>query len=87
MGATSDVGGGSTAVVALPRAHLLGVKFCQLDTLNTGKSVEVSQPMKKSHRNRGSSKSRMQCLYLNSSLGALVWVERESNVMYMALRA
>lgn len=50
MGATSDVGGGSTAAVAFPRAHWVGVKFCQSDTLNTGKSVEVSQPMKKSRR-------------------------------------
>jgi AP2-like factor (euAP2 lineage) len=37
-----------------PRAHWVGVKFCQSETLGSGKSVEVSssssQPMKKSRR-------------------------------------
>ncbi|XP_061363606.1 floral homeotic protein APETALA 2-like [Gastrolobium bilobum] len=35
---------------AFPRAHWVGVKFCQSETLGAGKSVEVSQPMKKSRR-------------------------------------
>ncbi|KAI4314985.1 hypothetical protein L6164_027839 [Bauhinia variegata] len=45
MAVTSS--GGSSA---FPRAHWVGVKFCQSETLGTGKSVEVSQPMKKSRR-------------------------------------
>ncbi|KAK7346974.1 hypothetical protein VNO80_21498 [Phaseolus coccineus] len=40
-------GGGSST---FPRAHWVGVKFCQSETLGAGKSVEVSQPMKKSRR-------------------------------------
>ena len=45
-------GGGGTGVSStFPRAHWVGVKFCQSETLGTGKSsVEVSQPMKKSRR-------------------------------------
>ncbi|KAL1333181.1 hypothetical protein HN51_061930 [Arachis hypogaea] len=40
-------GGGST----FPRAHWVGVKFCQSETLGAGKSsLEASQPMKKSRR-------------------------------------
>ena len=39
---------------SFPRAHWVGVKFCQSETLGGGKSVEVSssssQPMKKSRR-------------------------------------
>ncbi|XVE87090.1 hypothetical protein DITRI_Ditri18aG0088300 [Diplodiscus trichospermus] len=45
MGATS--GGSGTG---FPRAHWVGVKFCQSEPLPSGKSVEVSQPMKKSRR-------------------------------------
>nr|ALP44211.1 APETALA2-like protein [Vuralia turcica] len=45
--ASSGGGGGSSA---FPRAHWVGVKFCQSENLGTGKSVEVSQPMKKSRR-------------------------------------
>ncbi|XP_007047337.2 PREDICTED: floral homeotic protein APETALA 2 [Theobroma cacao] len=45
MGATS---GGSGQ--GFPRAHWVGVKFCQSEPLAAGKSVEVSQPMKKSRR-------------------------------------
>ncbi|KAB2058007.1 hypothetical protein ES319_A11G206200v1 [Gossypium barbadense] len=33
-----------------PRAHWVGVKFCQSEPLPHAKSVEVSQPMKKSRR-------------------------------------
>ncbi|GMI66030.1 FLOWER 1, FLORAL MUTANT 2, APETALA 2 [Hibiscus trionum] len=33
-----------------PRAHWVGVKFCQSGPLHHAKSVEVSQPMKKSRR-------------------------------------
>jgi len=40
-------GGGSST---FPRAHWVGVKFCQSEALGAGKSVEVSQPMKKSRR-------------------------------------
>jgi len=48
-GATS--GGGPTASAGVfPRAHWVGVKFCQSDSLSPGKSVEVSQPLKKSRR-------------------------------------
>ncbi|KAF5463760.1 hypothetical protein F2P56_013900 [Juglans regia] len=50
MGVTNDAGAGPTAAVAFPRAHWVGVKFCQSDSLSPGKSVEVSQPMKKSRR-------------------------------------
>lgn len=52
-GGTGVVAGGSFAAAAanFPRAHWVGVKFCQSsDPLSTGKSVEVSQPMKKSRR-------------------------------------
>ncbi|XP_027360835.1 floral homeotic protein APETALA 2 isoform X2 [Abrus precatorius] len=42
-------GGGGTSN-SFPRAHWVGVKFCQSETLGAGKSVEVSQPMKKSRR-------------------------------------
>jgi AP2-like factor (euAP2 lineage) len=47
--------GGTTCSSAnFPRAHWVGVKFCQSETLGSGKSVEVStsssQPMKKSRR-------------------------------------
>ena len=45
MGASS---GGSGP--GFPRAHWVGVKFCQSEPLAHGKSVEVSQPMKKSRR-------------------------------------
>ncbi|XP_014510210.1 floral homeotic protein APETALA 2 isoform X2 [Vigna radiata var. radiata] len=40
-------GGGSST---FPRAHWVGVKFVQSEALGAGKSVEVSQPMKKSRR-------------------------------------
>ncbi|KAJ7952833.1 Floral homeotic protein APETALA 2 [Quillaja saponaria] len=44
-------GGGGASGSAFPRAHWVGVKFCQSDTIaGAGKSVEVSQPMKKSRR-------------------------------------
>ncbi|XP_059457931.1 floral homeotic protein APETALA 2 isoform X1 [Corylus avellana] len=50
-GATSGAAGGPTASAgAFPRAHWVGVKFCQSDSLSPGKSVEVSQPLKKSRR-------------------------------------
>ncbi|KAL2348375.1 hypothetical protein Fmac_002375 [Flemingia macrophylla] len=35
---------------SFPRAHWVGVKFCQSDTLGSGKAVKVSEPMKKSRR-------------------------------------
>lgn len=53
MGAPSEGGGGAGSVgatSAFPRAHWVGVKFCQSESLSPGKSVEVSQPMKKSRR-------------------------------------
>ncbi|KAG6663158.1 hypothetical protein I3843_02G003200 [Carya illinoinensis] len=50
MGATSDAGVCPTAAVAFPRAHWVGIKFCQSDSPSPGKSAEVSQPMKKSRR-------------------------------------
>ncbi|KAF8404989.1 hypothetical protein HHK36_009884 [Tetracentron sinense] len=45
MGTTQD---GCTA--PFPQAHWVGVKFCQSEPLGAGKSMEVSQPMKKSRR-------------------------------------
>nr|KYP44918.1 Floral homeotic protein APETALA 2 [Cajanus cajan] len=42
--------GAATGSSTFPRAHWVGVKFCQSETLGAGKSVEVSQPMKKSRR-------------------------------------
>jgi len=46
--------GTSSSSSSFPRAHWVGVKFCQSETLGGGKSVEVSssssQPMKKSRR-------------------------------------
>ncbi|XWS41879.1 hypothetical protein CRYUN_Cryun17cG0120400 [Craigia yunnanensis] len=45
MGATSGRSG-----PGFPRALWVGVKFCQSEPLAPGKSVEVSQPMKKSRR-------------------------------------
>ena len=47
-GSGSAGGGGGSS--AFPRAHWVGVKFCQSETPAAGKSVEVSQPMKKSRR-------------------------------------
>ncbi|KAK7406523.1 hypothetical protein VNO78_08150 [Psophocarpus tetragonolobus] len=35
---------------SFPRAHWVGVKFCQSETLGAGKAVKVSEPMKKSRR-------------------------------------
>ncbi|KAJ7944446.1 Floral homeotic protein APETALA 2 [Quillaja saponaria] len=50
MAITSDGGGGASGS-AFPRAHWVGVKFCQSDTIGGPESsVEVSQPMKKSRR-------------------------------------
>lgn len=48
MGSGSAGGG----VSGFPRAHWVGVKFCQSEPLvpGTGKSAEVSQPLKKSRR-------------------------------------
>ncbi|KAG8642652.1 floral homeotic protein APETALA 2 isoform X2 [Manihot esculenta] len=48
MGATSGGGGGVGA--GFPRAHWVGVKFCQSESLASPKSAEVSQPLKKSRR-------------------------------------
>lgn len=48
VGSMESTGGASAAT--FPRAHWVGVKFCQSDSLSPGKSVEVSQPMKKSRR-------------------------------------
>ncbi|KAK9285945.1 hypothetical protein L1049_025147 [Liquidambar formosana] len=45
MGSATAGGGG-----AFPRAHWVDVKFCQSESLGSGKSVEVSQPLKKSRR-------------------------------------
>ncbi|XVF61208.1 hypothetical protein PTKIN_Ptkin08bG0111700 [Pterospermum kingtungense] len=45
MGAASGGGG-----EGFPRAHWVGVKFCQSEPLAAAKSVEVSQTMKKSRR-------------------------------------
>ncbi|KAJ9177284.1 hypothetical protein P3X46_012519 [Hevea brasiliensis] len=55
MGATSGGsggggGGGGGGGVGFPRAHWVGVKFCQSESLASPKSVEVSQPLKKSRR-------------------------------------
>ncbi|AES94650.1 putative transcription factor AP2-EREBP family [Medicago truncatula] len=44
---SSGGGGGSSS---FPRAHWVGVKFCQSESVNGGKIVEASQPMKKSRR-------------------------------------
>jgi len=48
VGAVESTGGASAAT--FPRAHWVGVKFCQSDSISPGKCVEVSQPMKKSRR-------------------------------------
>ncbi|KAJ1398585.1 putative floral homeotic protein APETALA 2-like isoform X1 [Sesbania bispinosa] len=45
--AVASSGGGTSD---FPRAHWVGVKVCQSKALGTRKSVEVSQPMKKSRR-------------------------------------
>jgi len=42
--------GGDGGISSFPRAHWVGVKFCQSETLGAGKSVKVSEPMKKSRR-------------------------------------
>ncbi|KAK7367557.1 hypothetical protein VNO80_09571 [Phaseolus coccineus] len=44
----SEAGGGGSS--SFPRAHWVGVKFCQSEALGAGKSVKVSEPMKKSRR-------------------------------------
>ncbi|XP_057417445.1 floral homeotic protein APETALA 2-like isoform X2 [Lotus japonicus] len=46
----SGGGGGGGGGSSFPRAHWVGVKFCQSEAPGAGKSVEVSQPMKKSRR-------------------------------------
>ncbi|XP_050906792.1 floral homeotic protein APETALA 2 isoform X1 [Lathyrus oleraceus] len=48
----SSPGGGSGGVSSsFPRAHWVGVKFCQSESVNGGKSIEASsQPIKKSRR-------------------------------------
>ncbi|XP_057449543.1 floral homeotic protein APETALA 2-like [Lotus japonicus] len=45
-------GGGGGSSSSFPRAHWVGVKFCQSEApgAGNGKSVEVSQPLKKSRR-------------------------------------
>lgn len=43
-------GDGGSGSSSFPRAHWVGVKFCQSETLGVGKSVEMSQPLKKSRR-------------------------------------
>lgn len=51
--ASSGGNGTSSCSSTFPRAHWVGVKFCQSETLGSGKSMEVSsssQPMKKSRR-------------------------------------
>ncbi|KAE9597642.1 hypothetical protein Lal_00041618 [Lupinus albus] len=48
IAAASD--GGCGGISSFPRAHWVGVKFCQSEKVGAGKSVEVSQPMKKSRR-------------------------------------
>ncbi|KAG4386482.1 hypothetical protein AAZX31_11G052500 [Glycine max] len=45
--AGSGGGGGGSS---FPRAHWVGVKFCQSETPGAGKAVKVSEPMKKSRR-------------------------------------
>ncbi|CAL0311553.1 unnamed protein product [Lupinus luteus] len=42
--------GGVRSSSNYPRGHCVGVKFCQSQGLSGGKSVETSQPMKKSRR-------------------------------------
>ncbi|KAL5556959.1 hypothetical protein UlMin_039195 [Ulmus minor] len=49
-GATSGSGGVGVVGSSFPRAHWVGVKFCQSDSLGAGKPTEVAQPMKKSRR-------------------------------------
>ncbi|KAA8547120.1 hypothetical protein F0562_003550 [Nyssa sinensis] len=51
-GTKSGGGGGCVGATTLPRAHWVGVKFCQSEPLGggVGKSIEVSQPLKKSRR-------------------------------------
>ncbi|KAJ6919617.1 hypothetical protein NC651_013533 [Populus alba x Populus x berolinensis] len=59
MGSTSSVGGGDGGGVGFPRAHWVGVKFCQSDSsLVSQKSMEVSQPLKKSRRGPRSKSSQ-----------------------------
>jgi AP2-like factor (euAP2 lineage) len=55
MGSTSggggSFGGGDGVGGGFPRAHWVGVKFCQSESsLASQKSMEVSQPLKKSRR-------------------------------------
>ncbi|GAU26048.1 hypothetical protein TSUD_225100 [Trifolium subterraneum] len=49
-GGSGGVGGGGSS--SFPRAHWVGVRFCQSETVNGGKSIEnsASQPTKKSRR-------------------------------------
>ncbi|KAF8410097.1 hypothetical protein HHK36_002619 [Tetracentron sinense] len=51
-------GVGNTA--PFPRAHWVGVKFCQSEPLSAGKAVDVSQPMKKSRRGPRSRSSQFR---------------------------
>ncbi|CAK7337708.1 unnamed protein product [Dovyalis caffra] len=51
MGSTSGGGSGDGVGGGFPRAHWVGVKFCQSESsLVSPKSMEVSQPLKKSRR-------------------------------------
>lgn len=49
-GSGSGSGGGGGGRAGFPRAHWCGVKFCQSESVASPKSVEVSQPLKKSRR-------------------------------------
>ncbi|WJX60718.1 AP-2 complex subunit beta, variant 2 [Trifolium repens] len=51
-GGSGGGGGGGGSSSSFPRAHWVGVRFCQSETVNGGKSIEnsVSQPTKKSRR-------------------------------------
>ncbi|XP_010270518.1 PREDICTED: floral homeotic protein APETALA 2 isoform X2 [Nelumbo nucifera] len=46
----SEMGSTPVATASLPRAHWVGVKFCQSEPLAAARPIDVSQPMKKSRR-------------------------------------
>lgn len=82
-GATSAAGVGPAAVASsFPRAHWVGVKFCQSDSLGAGKpSPEVSQaPLKKSRRGPRSRSSQYRGVTFYRRTGR--W---ESHIWFVAL--
>ena len=90
MGATSGgavVGGTDNTASTFPRAHWVGVKFCQSDSLSPGKSVEVSQPIKKSRRGPRSRSSQYRGVTFYRRTGrweSHIWLVSSMDLLFCA---